>query len=206
MEFVEKVPFYPLAGPRSSPVSSSSPKPGGGSYPCSIPRCKSIKHRKENIPAGNWKESVCWCPASCPLGGQVFGMWMLSCFSHIWPFEILRTVARQAPLSMGFFRQEYLSGLPCPPPGDLPSPGIQPVSLMSLASAGEFFTTSTTWETPGLRCNLTVPQRVPRENETPFPTVVSSLYWLSILLCLTLPDPHFRGHLPSKLPASKFLS
>ena len=36
------------------------------------------------------------------------------------------TVALQAPLSMGFSRQEYWSGLPCPPPGDLPNPGIQP--------------------------------------------------------------------------------
>ena len=36
------------------------------------------------------------------------------------------TVARQAPLSMGFSRQEYWSGLPCPSPGDLPNPGIQP--------------------------------------------------------------------------------
>ena len=41
------------------------------------------------------------------------------------------TVARQAPLSMEFFRQEYCSGLPCPPPGDLPEPGIQPASPMS---------------------------------------------------------------------------
>ena len=39
------------------------------------------------------------------------------------------TAARQAPLSMGFFRQEYWSGLPCPPPGDLPDPGIEPGSL-----------------------------------------------------------------------------
>ena len=36
---------------------------------------------------------------------------------------------RHAPLSMGFFRQEYCSGLPCPPPGDLPNPGIEPRSL-----------------------------------------------------------------------------
>ena len=42
-----------------------------------------------------------------------------------------RTVARQAPLSMGFSRQEYWSGLPCPPPGDLPNPGTEPSSLMS---------------------------------------------------------------------------
>ena len=41
-----------------------------------------------------------------------------------------------APLSMGFSRQEYWSGLPCPPPGDLPDPGIEPASLISLALAG----------------------------------------------------------------------
>ena len=48
------------------------------------------------------------------------------------------TVADQAPLSIGFSRQEYLSGLPCPPPGNLPDPGIKPVSL---ALVGGFFTT-----------------------------------------------------------------
>ena len=57
----------------------------------------------------------------------------------------LWTVARQAPLSMGFSRQEYWSGLPCPPPGDLPDSGIEPASLMSPALAGRFFTTSATW-------------------------------------------------------------
>ena len=41
------------------------------------------------------------------------------------------TAARQAPLSMGFSRQECWSGLPCPPPGDLPDPGVRPVSLMA---------------------------------------------------------------------------
>ena len=39
------------------------------------------------------------------------------------------TVAHQTPLSMGFSRQEYWSGLPCPPPGDVPDPGIEPRSL-----------------------------------------------------------------------------
>ena len=58
----------------------------------------------------------------------------------------LGTVALQAPLSMGFSRQEYWSGLPCPPPGDLPHPGIEPESFMSPALAGVFFTTSATWE------------------------------------------------------------
>ena len=63
-------------------------------------------------------------------------------------FETPWTVAHQAPLSMGFSRQEYWSGLPCPPPGDLPDPGIEPSSLISPALAGGFFTTSTTWEAP----------------------------------------------------------
>ena len=55
-------------------------------------------------------------------------------------------IAHQAPLSMGLSRQEYWCGLPCPPPGDLPRPGIEPLSLVSPAWAGGFFTTSTTWQ------------------------------------------------------------
>ena len=58
----------------------------------------------------------------------------------------VNTVACKAPLSMGFSKQEYQTGLPCPPPGDLPDPGIKPSSLMSPELAGGFFTTSTTWE------------------------------------------------------------
>ena len=58
------------------------------------------------------------------------------------------TVARQGPLSTGFSRQEYWSGLPCPPPGDLPNPGIESTCLKSPALAGGFLTTSTTWEAP----------------------------------------------------------
>ncbi|ELR46456.1 hypothetical protein M91_05097, partial [Bos mutus] len=52
--------------------------------------------------------------------------------------------ASQAPLSMEFSRQEYWSGLPFPPPGDLPNPGIEPMSLVSPALASGFFTTSAT--------------------------------------------------------------
>ena len=59
-------------------------------------------------------------------------------------FATLRTAAHQVPLSMGFSRQKYWSGLPFPPPGDLPDPGIKP---MSPALAHKFFTTSTTRET-----------------------------------------------------------
>ena len=57
-------------------------------------------------------------------------------------------IARQAPASMGFSRQEYWSGLPCPPPGDPPDPGIEPTSLIFPALTGGFFTTSATWEAP----------------------------------------------------------
>ena len=52
------------------------------------------------------------------------------------------TVVKQAPLSTGFSRQEYWSGLPSPPPGDLPDPGIEPMPLTSPAFAGGFFTTA----------------------------------------------------------------
>ena len=71
---------------------------------------------------------------------------VLSSFSRIQLFASPRTIAHQAPLPMGFSRQEYCSRLPCPPPGDLPDPGIEPMSLMSPALVGRFFTTSTTWE------------------------------------------------------------
>ena len=57
-----------------------------------------------------------------------------------------QTVARQALLSMEFPRQEYWRGLQCPPPGDLPDPGIKPESLTSPALAGGFFTASATWK------------------------------------------------------------
>ena len=58
------------------------------------------------------------------------------------------TVTHQAPLSMGFLKQEYWSGLPFYFPGDLPNPGIKPTFLVSSALAGGFFTTSATWESP----------------------------------------------------------
>ena len=58
------------------------------------------------------------------------------CFSRVCLFVTLWTLAHQAALSMGTSRQEYWSDLPCPPPGDLPDPGIEPTSLMSPALAG----------------------------------------------------------------------
>ena len=74
--------------------------------------------------------------------------YVLSCFSHVQLFVTLWTVACQAPLSMGFSRREHWSGLPCPPPGDLPGPGIEPKSPVFPASAGGLFTTGATWEAP----------------------------------------------------------
>ena len=79
---------------------------------------------------------------------------MLRHFSCVQLCVTLWTVACQASLSMGFSRQEYWSGLPCPPPGDLPNSGILSVSLMSLALAGRFFTTSATWEDHSIRKSL----------------------------------------------------
>ena len=73
-------------------------------------------------------------------------MCMFSHFSRVWLCATPWTVAQQAPLSMGFSRQEYWSGLPLPSPGDLPYPGIEPTALISPVLADEFFTVSATWE------------------------------------------------------------
>ena len=71
---------------------------------------------------------------------------VLSHFSRVQLCATPWTVAHQAPLSLECPRQEYWSGLPFPSPGDLPDPGIEPMSLMFPALAGGFFTTSATWE------------------------------------------------------------
>ena len=83
--------------------------------------------------------------ATCEKSVDVF-IWpacVLSCVSHDQLSATPWTVARQAPLSMGFSRQEYWSALLFPPPGNVPHPGMEPVSL---ALAGGFFITSATWE------------------------------------------------------------
>ena len=71
------------------------------------------------------------------------------------------TVAFQAPLSMGFFRQQYWSGLPFPSPGDLPNPGIKPTSLTSPAMTSQFFTTSVSWEAHITNICVLVAQQCP---------------------------------------------
>ena len=117
---------------------------------------------RHSLPSGSYFASCCHCPSWLPPGNasslspkdqpnspllwftlnlqSYFSLSftvcasMLSRFSHVQFFATLRTVAHQAPLSMGFSRQEHWSRLPCPPPGYLPNPGIKPVSLTSYLS------------------------------------------------------------------------
>ena len=77
---------------------------------------------------------VCVCVCVCVV--------CVCVLSHVRLFATPWTVARQAPLSMGFSRQESWSGLPFPPPGSLPDPGKETMSLVSAALAGGFFTTA----------------------------------------------------------------
>ena len=108
-----------------------------------------------------WMRPHCWYPKTnngqwqtfyqlCLLHWPSLCRAMLSPFSRGLLFVTPWTVARQAPRSRGFSRQEHWSGLLCPPPGDFPSLGMEPVSLMPTALAGRFFTTGSTWETLGL--------------------------------------------------------
>ena len=79
---------------------------------------------------------------------------MLNRFSHVRFCTTLWTGACQVCLSMGFSRQEYWSGLPCPPPGDLPDQGIKPGTLTSPALAGKLFPTGATWGAQTNPCYL----------------------------------------------------
>ena len=96
------------------------------------------------------------------------------------------------PVSMGFSRQEYWSGLPFPSPGNLPNPGIEPASPEAPASEGGFFTTSATWETPSSpitwsnipqlwapALSLSLVNPSPGWNAKPLPTFVP---WLLLFL------------------------
>ena len=99
------------------------------------------------------KASILWCSAFFTVQlshpymttGKTIALTRRSYFSRVQLIVTLWTVACQAPLSMGFSRQEYWSGLSCPPSGDLPDLGIKPASLLSPALAGGFLTT----EPPG---------------------------------------------------------
>ena len=108
------------------------------------------------VAEGHHSASHCWTAASdchlhpvpsCTLPAVhsiIMHVCVLSRFSHVRLCATPWTVAHLAPLSVGFSRQEYWSGLPCPPPGDLPNPEVKPSSVMSPALAGRFFTTIAT--------------------------------------------------------------
>ena len=79
---------------------------------------------------------------------------------------------------MGFSRQEYWSGLLCPPPGDLPDPGIKPKSLTSPALAGRFFTTAAAAASKSLQLCLTLCDPLDGSPPgSPVPGIVQAEYW-----------------------------
>ena len=109
------------------------------------------------------------------------GVSMCQPLSRVRLFVAPWTVARQAPLSVGFSREEHWSGLPCPPPGDLPDPGIEPMTPVSSAMAGGFFTTNTD----------RVPKRGPDSSFCPGDSSRPAPPW-----GLSVPDGGMRGEGP----------
>ena len=89
-----------------------------------------------------------WCYKESDIAAQLcivasnLHLVVLSHFSRVQLFAVLWTMACQAPLSMGFSRQEDQNEFPSPPPGDLPNSGIEPTFLMSPTLANGFYTTS----------------------------------------------------------------
>jgi len=131
----------------------------------------------------NWLHTVCR-----PWAGQLaqwHGKWLQSC-----PILCdLMDCSPQAPLPMGFSRQEYWSELSHPPPGDLPDPGIKPVSLTSPALVGRFFTTLSQfsqqpWE---LRIPPSLPPSPPLLPLSLFPFLSSYLFSLFLYTMLFTP-------------------
>ena len=140
-QFLLTIPFPWSHLPPRSHLANPAP---GGNYSCAPVSITSV-----------------FCPCS-PMSGSTFlpllifelllleitCACVLSHFSHVQLFATSWTVALQAPLSMGFSRQEFWSGLLCPPSRDLSDLGIKPMSLISPALAGRFFNTNATWEAP----------------------------------------------------------
>ena len=110
------------------------------------PAIKKHSYECAHVQCVQWGQALCLCVYHFILTTLHTACTVLSCFSLAWLSATLWTIDHQAPLSMGFSRQEYWSGVPCPPPEDLPYPGIKSTSLTSPALAGGFFSTSTTWE------------------------------------------------------------
>ena len=100
---------------------------------------------------------------------------LVQLFVTLWP------IASQAPLSLGFFRHEYWSELPCPSPGDLSDPGMEPMSLMSPALAGRFFTTSATWEAHKFDYSLSIFLNLFQQLELIQWLLMLKLYWITFI-------------------------
>ena len=105
---------------------------------CSVPPAHLLSLKSVALPGCSLNASSCVpavVPHYCTFQGTV-SMCVLTRLSRGGRFAVPWTVAHQAPLSMGFSRQESWSGFPCPTPGDLLHPGIEPRSLVSFALAG----------------------------------------------------------------------
>ena len=110
---------------------------------------------------------------------------ILSHFSRVQLLAALWTGAHQVPLSLGFPRQEHWSGLPFPPPGDLPNPGIKPTSLMSPALASRLLTASLTWEAPVSHKDTYIPSLLNLPpTHLPHPTPLGCHRTLGWVLCV----------------------
>ena len=121
---------------------------------CVLPKWTKFVHGDRNEKSScpwvhgleDWE--VLWANENVLISTVTYGcVCVISCFRCFWLCAIPWIVAHQASLSMGFSRQEYWSGLPCPFPGNVPDPRSEPASLMSPALAARFFTTSTAWNT-----------------------------------------------------------
>ena len=96
---------------------------------------------QQTLSVDKWRALICSLHITCCCFLGLFPVCKLSRFSRVQLFVPLWAVAHQAPLSIGFSRQEYWSGLPCPPPGDLLDPEMELASLASPALPGRFFAT-----------------------------------------------------------------
>ena len=127
-----------LSGKGSQHTTTAFPASAGSFCPA-CPLLRAWERQLSSLEAISSGGTFLPSPASFP-GGLSWVCSVVPDSATLW------TAASQAPLSLGFSKQEYWSGLPFPPPGDLPDPGIELLSLSSPALAGGFFTTSAIWE------------------------------------------------------------
>ena len=130
-----------------------------------------------------------------------------SVISH-WDSVTPWTVTYQAPRSMGFSRQEYWSGLLCPPSGDLPDPGIKPASLASPALAGRLLYHCTTWEAHGRRHTYINSSHKQQELQKTYlkSNLIMNMYANSLKLQIEYPVVFLLTFNSSSLGISKIIS